>query len=62
MATNARLCAQFIIMFTAVRNFFKVDVIPWEGWLYSILVGLGTLPVSLAVKFAARYFPFMQLQ
>ena len=45
---------QFIIMFTAVRNFFKVDAISWEGWLYSVLTGAASLPLALAVKFLAR--------
>jgi len=41
-------------MFTVVRNFFKVDTIPWQGWVYSVLTGAGTLPVAFAIKFIAR--------
>jgi hypothetical protein len=44
-----------IIMFTVVRNFFKVDTIPWQGWLYSVLTGAGTLPVAFFTKFLARW-------
>lgn len=41
-------------MFTDVRGFFKVDTIPWEGWLYSVLTGAGSLPVSFLVKYIVR--------
>jgi Ca2+-transporting ATPase len=48
------LAFQMIIMFTVVRNFFKVDTIPWEGWLYSVLVGAGAFPVCLLIKVVVR--------
>ena len=52
---------QFVIMFTPVRSFFKVDTIPWEGWIDSILVGAGSLPVSFIVKFITRLATFEPL-
>ena len=41
-------------MFTVVRNFFKVDTIPWQGWLYSVLIGAGAVPVAALIKCVAR--------
>ena len=45
---------QMIIMFTVVRNFFHVDTIPWQGWIYSVLVGAASWLVALAIKFVVR--------
>ena len=51
---EGRADVQLVIMFTVVRNFFHVDTITWEGWLYSILVGLGSWPVAFLIKLWTR--------
>jgi len=45
---------QVIIMTTPLGDFFKVDSLQWYEWLVSIAIGIGTIPLSLLIRFISR--------
>jgi len=45
---------QLVIMFTPVRNFFKVEQQNGAEWAFAIGVGAGSLVMSLVVKLLTR--------
>lgn len=51
---NPNNSCQLIIMFTPVRNFFKVEQQNGAEWAFAVGVGAGSLLMALVVKLLSR--------